>query len=212
MIAAGLLVAAATQAWAFREGDSQLWLNAGAESGLGKDVRVGIDTGSRWGDSMSDYFYQAYEPSLTWKAAPWLDVTPSVEYIQQEKSGKWLDETVPKLTVQIKGDAGPLTLSNRSRMEYRLREAANDEWRYRDRLRLQLTKGVTAYKIRPYIEEELYYSFDEQLFNESRAAAGFGFEPVAWLKTELYFMGRSTLKSDVWTDSNIVGAKVTVLF
>lgn len=206
------VLAAALQAQAYREGDSQLWLGPGVETGAGPGVKVGVDTSSRFGDSMSDYFYQSYEPSVTWKAAPWLDLGVAYEIIQNKKNDEWLDEQVPKVNLTIKGDAGPLQLSNRSRMEYRIREAATDEWRYRDRIRLQQAKGWTGWKLKPYVENELYFSVEEQSFNENRAAAGFGFEPKAWLKAELYYMVRSTLKDDLWTDSNIVGLKATFVF
>lgn len=215
---AAVLALAATQAMAYREGDSQLWLAAGAEtgsgaeSGPGQDIRIGIDLGARWGDSMSDYFYKSYEPYLVWKAAPWLDITFGDEFIQSKKGSEWLDEQVPKVTVQIKGDSGPLTLSNRSRMEYRLREEANDEWRYRDRVRLQLAKGVTSYKVRPFVDDELYFSCDEQQFNENRASAGFAAEVIPRVKVELYYLVRSQLNDDLWTDTNVVGLKLAFVF
>jgi hypothetical protein len=214
MMTAGLLMAVtATQALAFGEGDSQLWLAGGAETGAGKDVRVGFESGARWGDSMSDYFYQNNEVFVSWKVASWFDAAASFEYITQEKSGRWLEEQVPKVTVQIKGDAGPFVLSNRSRLEYRIREAASDDWRYRDRLRLQLAKGLSAFKIRPYIEDEIYLPLDdEQQFNENRASAGIAIEPHSRVKVELYYMARSTLKDDAWTDSNVIGAKVALQF
>ncbi|MFO7534559.1 MAG: DUF2490 domain-containing protein [Kiritimatiellia bacterium] len=205
-------VAVAAQAQAFREGDSQLWLGAGVETKAGADWRLGVDTGVRIGDSMSDYFYETVEPLVVWKAAPWLDLGAGFEIIRSEKNGEWLEEKVPKANLTIKGDAGPLQLSNRSRLEYRFREEASDEWRYRNRLRLQLAKGRTDWKLKPFVEDEFYFSFDEQLFNENRAAAGLGFEPRAWLKAELYYMARSTLKSDEWTDSNIIGIKATFSF
>ncbi len=208
----GAVLAGVLQSQAYREGDSQLWTVLGADAQVAPSVRLGVETGARWGDSMSDYFYEVAEPGVTWKAQSWLDVGASYEIIRQKKNGDWLDEQVPKVTVTLKGDSGPLQLSNRSRFEYRIREAASDEWRYRDRLRLQLAKGLTEWKLKPFVDDELYYSGDEQLFNENRASAGFGFEPRAWLKAELYYMVRSTLKSNVWTDSNILGVKLGFSF
>ncbi len=79
------------------------------------------------------------------------------QIFEEDSMGEWQQENRPHLNATLTGKVSGLSVSNRSRLEYRDREAQQDTWRYRNKLTMNLPVELTPLKLQPYFADEVFF-------------------------------------------------------
>ncbi len=209
---AAVVAMGALAAQGYDDGDWQFWNTDSVEYKLHPALRAKAETEFYFGDDMSEWFYRHMDLGVSWKAAGWLEVGANYRYIEEKKSGEWMHEDRPHVSLTLSRTFGPVSVSDRNRFEYRIREAGDDFWRYRNRLRVGAAQGWTRFQFQPYLDDEVFYDFNEHERNQNRVSAGLSARWTGSFKTDLYYMLQSSLKSGDWIDANIAGLNLKFSF
>jgi hypothetical protein len=89
-------------------------------------------------------------------------------YLQQPEPGVYVQEQRAELEPQVRGELGPLTWRDRSRLELRWRPDAL-RWRYRNQLRVE---GEIAPGWQPFVSDEVFVDLAGPTWNENRITLG----------------------------------------
>lgn len=189
------------------DGYSQAWVQFWLSANLNDVVGVKVAREDRFRDSDEDkYYYGHTELSLPVKLTDHWTLAPAVRFIRTLRGGEWRDDVMPQLNLINKTALGPLTLKNRMRLVKVEKEAASDDpVEYHHRADLVLTKGWTAWNVRPYVAEELFYSFTANELYRSRATGGLLCTPVQKVSVDLYLMREDTKTAGDWKDILVLG-------
>jgi len=199
-------------AHAYDDGDFQVWHTESQEKKLNDKFKISIEEEFRWGDNAGELFYHHYEPGLTYAANKHLDISLKYRQIYDKKKGKFKEENQPNLNVALKGDFFGFSLEDRSRLEYRHFDYQPDSWRYRNKFTTKLPWKFTKFEIQPYIADEIFVNFYNTSFTKNRLYAGLGINLAKNIKAELYYMLESSQSTHIWTDVNVFGSKLKIVF
>jgi len=199
--------------FAYDDGDFQYWNTESASWKLDKDLTIALEEEFRFGDDASNLYYQHSDIGATYSGlADWLSIGINYRHIFEEKSSKWKQENRPHLNATLKWKAADISLSNRLRLEYRNREDAEEFWRYRNKFSIKMPIKLSKFEIQPYVEEEIFYDFDEETLNRNRLYSGFNLKLLKNLNAQAYYLWESTEKSDKWNDIHVLGTKLKLSF
>ena len=104
-----------------------------------------------------------------------------------------------------------LSLSNRSRLELRIRDDRSDIVRLRNKTTATFPVEWTHMKLRPYLAEEVFIDSDQGSYNQNRIFAGFKTTLHKHIKGAVYYMWLSVDKDDLWEDAHILGLSASIL-
>ncbi|MCJ7615641.1 MAG: DUF2490 domain-containing protein [Desulfobacterales bacterium] len=108
---------------------------------------------------------------VCWNPTDYLAITPEFMYVTKGSSAD-SNESRPRLGLELSGTAGVCKIALRNRFEYRMKEGADEYWRYSVRVKLTFPKIAEA---TPFVYEELLYEFgDKDELNGNEAGLGFG--------------------------------------
>jgi hypothetical protein len=197
------------------DGNAQYWQGIGLDFNMDKDWKITIREELRFGRSGDDPHLHNTDIGLVYKGlADWLDVSLNFkkEY-QRDRSGKFRRENRPHINLMFKGELFGLKVRDRVRLEYRDLETVEDRWRFRNRFTVNLPFTLTEFNLQPYIADEIFIRLGESTVKQNRFVAGLSFTLSENIKTNVYFMYKSSMSpSSGWIDSNVVGTSVVFNF
>ncbi len=196
-------------------GKFQIWSTFKVSSDINKDFRLDVEEELRWVNNASEYSYNHTDVGLTYKSiADWLDVGINYRYIEARKgsSNPWKAEHRPHLNATIKGMWDDVKLSSRSRLEYRNKENDNYSWRYRNKFKAVIPVELTSLKLKPYIADEIFISFNSEDFNAHRLYAGLSTEVGRNLSADFYYLWLTSESNNDWINFNILGFSLKYKF
>lgn len=198
--------------YAFDDGDFQYWNAESISWEFSKSWKLKIEEEFRFGDSITDFYYQYSDLGLSFVAVEkYLDIGVNYRQIFEEKQNKWLCENRPHLNATAKFDIYKFAISDRNRFELRHREKTSDGWRYRNKFMIKSPK-MTPFDIQPYIADEIFVDFIKGELNVNRLYGGICFKLFKNLKGEIYYLWQAKKRSDNWLDFNVLGTKLTLSF
>lgn len=197
---------------AFDDGDFQYWNTEGISFRISDKWKVKLEEEFRFGDDVSDFYYQHSDLGVTYSGfAEWFDAGINYRLIFNEKKGKWKYENRAHFNCAFKFDLHGVHFSDRNRFEYRDREDEDESWRYRNKFTIKLAK-FTQFEIQPYVADEIFVDFDEEVLNRNRLSSGISLMLLKNLKGDIFYLWQSSKKSKVWIDYNVLGTKLTLSF
>jgi hypothetical protein len=198
---------------AFDDGDWQIWSNISIEGALWGHAHIYLDQEFRIGDGMSDLYFHRSDVALLFRFTGWLDLGMNYWHqYTQAKDGSWVEEKKPHLNGTFKGELGKCKIKDRNRLEYRIFQGRDEVWRYRNRLTVEGPFSFTAYRIKPYIADEVFIDLEEHDFNRNRIYGGFTFQPLKTATLDLFYMLQSDEKDGAWQKTNVMGSSVKVKY
>ena len=199
--------------FAFDDGDFQYWNAESISWKLDKHWQLNLEEEFRFGDDAGDFYYQHSDLGATYTGmCNWLDIGFNYRHIFEENNDEWKQENRPHLNFALKLISGKLNLNNRGRFEYRNREDADNFWRYRNKFTLKFPCKFTRLEFQPYLADEIFVDFDQQELNRNRLYAGFYMKLLKSLKGEIFYLWQSSKKSGEWTNYQILGTKLKLVF
>jgi hypothetical protein len=206
--ATGLTVLLCGTVLAFDDDDFQYWTSAGASAKINKDWNAEFTEEFRFGNHGGNLYYQQSDLGFVYSGiADWIDIGLNFGLVfeKDDKTDRWHRENRPHVNLTFKWKMWGLSLSDRNRFEYRDRENAKDLWRYRNKFTVKLPWKLTAWKLQPYVADEVFINLDNEHFNRNRFSVGVSAPLGEKLSADIYYMLQSSRKHSDYTDYHILG-------
>jgi hypothetical protein len=200
------------QVGAAEENDWEFWNNYFFDWGLTDNWKAKVAVEFKFDDDMSNHYYNHVDAGVSGKLSEWFRFGVNYRHIEEDTGRSWNTEYRPSATGTFVWNWGNFSLSDRNRMEYRDREASSNTWRYRNRLMVRPPQKWTKFQIQPYFSGELLYQFDVSSWDQYRLAAGLSSRISQLFKMDIYYMLKSSESYDDWTNTNIFGLKLGLVF
>lgn len=207
------LVISSLKAYAYEDGDFQIWQTSGEEIKIGKCTKFTMEEEFRFGENASELFYQHYDWGFAWAFDKRLDIALGYRLIYEKYKRKWREEDDPYTNITAKFDIWKFKFEDRSRIEYRHFRFKEDSMRYRNRFALKYPFDFHTIKIAPYTSDEIFVSSDGTGFNQNRFQSGLEFELTKYVKADISYMLQSMRgRDDKWSEANVLWTKIKVSF
>lgn len=214
-VLAGLVIWGGVNAYAYQEGDFQIWHTEAQDIAIVKGAKAAFEQEFRYWNDASELHYQHYDFGLVLSPNKHFDLGLFYRQIYERRktAGKFLPEECPNINATIKYSFWGFDLEDRNRFEYRIFDYQDSNCRYRNKVTLKLPWSFTPWKIRPYFADEIFVRIDDSvIFNQNRFTAGIGMEFWKNIKGEAYYLLKSDRGRTKWTDANVLGLKLKVSF
>jgi len=208
----GLLLMMIASAYAYHDGDFQVWNTEAEEFKVNKDSKIALEQEFRWGGSAREFYYQHYDLGYFYNLQTYLNVGGGYRHIYELKKGKFKLENEPYLTAALLWDFQDFKFEDRNRLEYRQFDFQPHTWRYRNKLTVKMPWKFTKFEIQPYLADEIFLDFENAAFSRNRFSAGLSMNLTKNLKAEAYYLLQSTRSAGRWTEANVLGTKVRLAF
>lgn len=203
-----LLNADKTYAQSLPDNDRQIWLTTAFEQSLAKTWKVGNEEEFRLGNDLTRLYYFHSEFNLTFRAKKYLQLGGGYRQVFERKSIVWLAEQRPFIFATVNGNWHGTALSNRSRLEYRLREASTKQLRYRNKSTAVLPWQFTHWHIRPFLADELFLDLTAGNIQRNRLFAGIQCKLSSGIGLEGYYLLQTSRSGNGWQSFHALGTKL----
>ena len=208
-----VMVSAGFKAYAYEDGDFQIWHTEGQEFNVTKGWKIPLEEEFRYGKDASEFYYHHYDIGLSYDVNKNLTVGAYYRQIYEGEKGKFKPEYRPHIDVTPKIELYGFKIENRNRLDYRLYDDGREDiLQYRTRLLVRSPWKFTPINIQPYISDEIFVWLNSAALRRNRLDAGISFDLIKNFKGDVYYRLQSTKKSGRWTDYNILGFKLKVAF
>jgi len=190
------------------------WNTDSQEFKLNKSFKAVMEEEFRFNNNVSQLYYQHYDGSIVYTVSKYVRCGAGYrQNFEQFKNTRNKSVNEPYIVSTLFCDLAGFTLENRHRFDFRhFRFGRTDSWRYRNLLKTTFPWKFTPWEFQPYVCDELFFTTIGQSFHENRFAAGFGFKITKEIKSEIYYMLRSTRSGGPWVRANILGTKFKISF
>lgn len=221
--------------YGYDDGDWQYW---NTEKISGKIIDVGtenldsVDAGIegefRWGDDISEFYYQHADVGIKLKKlfAKWFSFGIAYRQVWEYKhrtaadgGNHWIDENRPHFNPEVNFKICDWKIKNRFRVELRYFDedisGKDDTWRLRNKLSVKPPIKWTEWGITPYAADEIFYGEDDDGISRNRLYVGLGIGHLFNLehvKGDIYYLWQYSDKGDDWETVNAIGTKLKVVF
>jgi len=124
----------------------------------------------------------------------------------------WLEENRPYVETYYMGDWEGFRVTNRSRFEFRFFDYREDDVRFRNEIVVEAPWEFTPLKLKPYVEEEFFYSFNEDWIEANWIGAGLSWRPMPGVKLKLGYRWVHQRIGENWMNRNVIVTGVNVFF
>jgi hypothetical protein len=212
LLIVGLVLVLTVNAYAYKDGDFQVWNTDSEEIKINQDARIVLEQEFRWGGSAKEFYYQHYDLGFFYNLQKHLNVGAGYRHVLSRSKAKFLVENEPYITATLLWDLAGFKFDDRSRVELNHFDYKDDTWTYRNKFTIKSPWKFTALEIQPYLSDEIFILFDDgQRLSKNRFFAGLGMNFTKNFKGEIYYMLQSS-KSAEWTEANILGTKLKLAF
>jgi len=208
-----MIILADQRAHAYGEGDFQVWNTEDQEFKFYEKTKIFLQEEVRIGDDASDIYYYHFDGGLGYDVGKYLDLGIHYRQVYEKRKGKFKIENRTYGNAILKYDLCGFKLSDRNRIEYRHFDWQDDSWRYRNKFMVKFPWKFTKMEIQPYVADEIFVPLkNDGYLSRNRFYAGLGFNLTECIKCEVYYLFQSDKSSGKWTDANVLGTKVKVIF
>lgn len=125
---------------------------------------------------------------------------------------EWLEESRPYVEGYYANQWKGFRISNRSRVEFRFFDHRDDDVRLRNEMVVEAPWEWTPLKLKPYIEEEFFYGFNQSQIEANWLGGGLSWRLMPGVKLKLgYRWVRQRIGED-WLNRNVIVTGVNVFF
>ncbi|MFA5143576.1 MAG: DUF2490 domain-containing protein [Candidatus Omnitrophota bacterium] len=199
--------------YGYTDGDFQIWHTEVQDVNLKEGTKLLAEEEFRYGDSAGELYYHHYDLGLAYDVNKYLTTSINYRQIYEGEKGKFKPEYYPYLNITPKYELYGFKLEDRNRFALKLfDDKREDSVQYRNRLLIKAPWKFTPLGIQPYVSNEVFVKLNNAAWDKNRFAAGVSLDFLKNLKGDIYYMLQSTKKSGRWTDANILGLKLKLIF
>jgi hypothetical protein len=209
----GLILSLAVRAYAYNDGDFQVWNTEIQEYKINKKLKVALEEEFRWGDNAHEFYYQHYDLGLTYFLNKYWSIGGGYRQVYELSKRKFMPEEEPYLTATLFLSKKGFLFDSRNRFEYRHFDTKADSGRYRNKFTVKYPLKIAKFEAQPFLSDEIFFGFGgTNKFNQNRLSTGAGFNITKNIKAEIYYMLVTAKSSGKWIDSNVLGTKLKIAF
>jgi len=200
--------------YSYDDGDFQVWNTEIEEFKINKSSKMVLEEELRFGDDAHELYYQHYDGGYVYDFNKHLTLGIHYRqvYAKPKVHVKFQEENRLHLNAITKYELFGYNLEDRNRLEYRHFDYQEDSWRYRNKFTVKFPWRFTNFAIRPYVANEIFLNLNGIDFNRNRFYCGLEFAIIKNLKGELFYMLQSTKSNGTWTQANVLGPRIKVVF
>ncbi len=197
--------------------DNQFWHETQFIQPLSKDKDLVIIAVLRAGRDFARPVDERIGAGLAFKPSKYLTIMPTYVYVDQQPfAGRRIKEHRLVFNATVKFKVGELTVTDRNLIERRVRHSTRDFTVYRNRLQLDYPARIGAFKFKPFIADEIWYSTQASLqgrqgWFRNRISAGIIKQLSERFNAEVFYL-RQTDGISFPGDVHAVGTLLRVYF
>lgn len=158
-------------------------------------------------DDMSNLNYLHSDLGASVPVRSWLAIDVNFREISQETGEDWEQEHRPHTSATFKWRPAGWELADRNRIEYRVFEHGDDQWRYRNRLALFAPPVCLSANLRPYLAEEVFCNLaPDDGIQQRRFSAGITARIGNHFRPELAYVRMDRDTGDGWSGTDVLYA------
>lgn len=125
---------------------------------------------------------------------------------------EWLEEDRVFIEAYYANTVDGYRWSNRSRVELRYFDYRDDDIRVRNEVTVEAPLSLTPLRLRPYVEEELFYGLDAGRVEANWLGVGLAWRPMDGMKMKLGYRWNRFRVGDEWRDRDVFVAGLNLFF
>ena len=187
--------------------DTQLWHAEKFEKPINDKTSLALEQDFRIGKNMTNLVYFHADFGIKRIINKTFSFNLNFREVFEQKGPELTREHRPHGQIAWKRELGPLAISSRARLEYRIRQDKDPLFRNRDMLSLKFGKGFTSLMLVPYVADEIFYDLEESELNRNRFYIGAEIGSIKMIKPVMYFLIQSGYTDEEWSHIGILGFK-----
>lgn len=137
-------------------------------------------------DDFSDFLGGYTGLGLSYQLTERWNARGGYRHVWADSGEEWLQENRPYAEASYARSFEGFRFKNRARFEYRAFDFDKDDaLRYRNQLAVEAPWKLTALELQPFVEEEVFYSVDDERIDMNRLGAGVAWRPLDGVKLKL---------------------------
>lgn len=185
--------------------DVLLWTGASASIGLTDSSSVVISEWLRFDDRVTRFYGHHSDIGVLSNPARWFAFSLNYRHLYERSRQAWCEESRPYGTATFRYALGPLSFSDHTRAERRMRPGRNTHWRYRTRVTTTLPRRLAGRPIEPCAAVELFHESDRPGLATGRLYVGQHLGIGRGTKLETYYFWQFQRQQGEMTGSHVFG-------
>jgi hypothetical protein len=163
-------------------------------------------------DNFGDSFLAYTGASLGYQLKPQLSLRVGYRRAWLRFGEDWQPEDRAMLEAYFADRFQGFRVTNRLRAELRWFDWRDDDLRLRNEITVEAPWALTALELKPYLEEEAFYSTNAGRFEANWLGAGLAWRPVEGVKLKLGYRWNRFRAGDDWANRNVLVTGVSIFF
>lgn len=155
-------------------------------------------------DHFGDNFFAYTGAALGYRIDNRYSVRLGYRHARIRPGERWLDEHRPFAELYFADTFDGYRVTNRSRVERRLFDYRDDDVRLRHELVVEAPASVLGGGLRPYVEEELFYSTRDDRVESNWLGVGLAWRPARGIKLKAGYRWNRFRIGDEWRDRDVL--------
>lgn len=177
---------------AWNSSENNVWLKASVKGSLSEELTFKLSEQIRYKEDGFNYYYRHTEALLQWKFAPTWNFYPAFRYVTATKKDVEVSTPVWHLNLAHKTKLFGVNLKSRLRLYHTANDGSEDLTDLRPKFSLIPSQGWTAWKLKPYVEDEVMINLNDGWVYLNRLSTGLKLTPFkklslcAFISQDLY--------------------------
>ena len=133
-------------------------------------------------DDFDDTFFATADLGVGYSFSKKIRASVAYRHAWFRPGDEWLEENRPLINLSIFQKWGAYRITNRSRMEFRFFDYKDDDLRFRNELRIETPWQIPGIPLKPYFEEEFFFSKNAEKIDMNWLTAGLYYKPAPRVK------------------------------
>jgi opacity protein-like surface antigen len=208
LVVAAALLAAPAQAAQDAGGSYNLLLKARLNDDWFLISRSNLASRNNFGDAFLAYT----GAGIGWQLTPAISLRAGYRRAWFRFTDEWQPENRPYVEAYLADRVNGFRLSNRFRVEFRYFDWRDDDVRLRNEIVVEAPWSLTPLQLKPYLEEEVFYSTRADRFEANWLGAGLAWRPVKGVKLKLGYRWNRFRTGDDWANRNVLVTGINLFF
>jgi opacity protein-like surface antigen len=201
------------------------WLSSAAaeqDAGGSYNLLLKADLGGRWflisrsnlasRNNFGERFLGYTGGGLGYQLTPAFSVRAGYRRAWFRFTDIWQPENRGYLEGYLANRINNFRVTNRLRVEFRRFDWRDDDVRLRHEVAIEAPWAITPLKLKPYLEEEVFFSTRAQRFEANWLGGGLAWRPAKGVKLKLGYRWNRFRAGDDWTNRNVLVTGVNLFF
>jgi opacity protein-like surface antigen len=163
-------------------------------------------------DGFADTFAGFTGVRLGYKLSGTWSVRAGYRHAWFRPGDKWLDEDRPFVEAYYARKISGFRFSSRSRFEFRMFDYKDNDERFRNEFVLEPPWEISPLKLKTYVDEEFFYSFNNERIDMNWLGCGLSWKPVDGVKLKLGYRWNHFRAGNEFKDRNTLVVGINLYF